>query len=314
MSWNELVVHTTDEATEAIANILNDFGANGVVIEDPNDLTIEKRAQYGELYELDPTKYPKEGVRIKAYFIHNDEWTSKKAAIQQQITALEQHGINIGANTIDVNTVVEEDWENEWKKYFKPMKVSEKLVIVPSWENYEHQPGEKIIKMDPGMAFGTGTHPTTMLSLQAVESVINKDDIVLDVGSGSGVLSIASVLLGAKHVYSYDLDEVAVSSTKVNRDMNDFEQQMTVKQNDLLKNIHQPANLIVSNILADILLLVIDDAWNNLLPEGYFITSGIIRDKANLVQTKMEERGFIIVEKNEQDNWISFIAQKSNHE
>lgn len=310
MSWNELVVHTTNEATEAIANILNDFGANGVVIEDPNDLTIEKRAQYGELYELDPTKYPKVGVRIKAYFIHNDEWTSKKAGIQQQITALEQHGINIGANTIDVNTVVEEDWENEWKKYFKPMKVSEKLVIVPSWENYEHQPGEKIIKMDPGMAFGTGTHPTTMLSLQAVESVINKDDIVLDVGSGSGVLSIAAVLLGAKHVYSYDLDEVAVSSTKVNRDMNDFEQQMTVKQNDLLKNIHQPANLIVSNILADILLLVIDDAWNNLLPEGYFITSGIIRDKANLVQTKMEERGFIIVEKNEQDNWISFIAQK----
>ncbi len=310
MSWNELVVHTTNEATEAIANILNDFGANGVVIEDPNDLTIEKRAQYGELYELDPTKYPKEGIRIKAYFIHNDEWKAKKEAIQLQITALEQHGINIGANTIDVNTVVEEDWENEWKKYFKPMKVSDKIVIVPSWENYEHQPGEKIIKMDPGMAFGTGTHPTTMLSLQAVESVINQDDIVLDVGSGSGVLSIAAVLLGAKHVYSYDLDEVAVSSTKVNRDMNNFEQLMTVKQNDLLKNIHQPANLIVSNILADILLLVIDDAWNNLLPNGYFITSGIIEDKADLVQTKMEERGFIIVEKSEQERWISFIAQK----
>lgn len=310
MSWNELVVHTTNEATEAIANILNDFGANGVVIEDPNDLTIEKRAQYGELYELDPTKYPKEGIRIKAYFIHNDEWEAKKEAIQLQITALEQHGINIGANTIDVNTVVEEDWENEWKKYFKPMKVSDKIVIVPSWESYEHQPGEKIIKMDPGMAFGTGTHPTTMLSLQAVESVINQNDIVLDVGSGSGVLSIAAVLLGAKHVYSYDLDEVAVSSTKVNRDMNDFEQEMTVKQNDLLKDVHQPANLIVSNILADILLLVIDDAWNNLLPNGYFITSGIIEDKADLVQTKMEERGFIIVEKNEQDKWISFIAQK----
>ena len=310
MSWNELVVHTTNEATEAIANILNDFGANGVVIEDPNDLTIEKRAQYGELYELDPTKYPKEGIRIKAYFIHNDEWEAKKEAIQLQITALEQHGINIGANTIDVNTVVEEDWENEWKKYFKPMKVSDKIVIVPSWENYEHQPGEKIIKMDPGMAFGTGTHPTTMLSLQAVESVINQDDIILDVGSGSGVLSIAAVLLGAKHVYSYDLDEVAVSSTKVNRDMNNFEQLMTVKQNDLLKNIHQPANLIVSNILADILLLVIDDAWNNLLPNGYFITSGIIEDKADLVQTKMEERGFIIVEKSEQERWISFIAQK----
>lgn len=312
MGWNEVVVYTTNEAIEPISNILNDLGANGVVIENPQDLTEEKRDQFGEIYALDPANYPQEGIRIKAYFNQNEQWSKKRETIQHNISQLRDFNIDIGANIIEVNIVEEEDWEHEWKKYFKPMKVSEQLVIVPSWEVYEKQAHEKIIKMDPGMAFGTGTHPTTMLSLRALESVLKEEDVVLDVGSGSGVLSIASVLLGASHVYSYDLDDVAVKSTTTNRDMNHFEQHITVQQNDLLKNVQQPAHVIVSNILADILLLVIEDAWNNLLPNGYFITSGIIEDKANIVQDKMEAQGFSIIQKNEQDKWISFIVQKRN--
>jgi len=313
MSWNEIVVHTTNEAMEAISNILNDLGANGVVIEDPQDLTKEKRDDYGELYDLDPTKYPQEGIRIKAYFPENKEWSEKRRVIHEQIDQLKTIGIDIGTNRVQVNTVYEEDWENEWKKYFKPIKVSNHLVIVPSWEQYDKQTDEKIIKMDPGMAFGTGTHPTTMLSIQALEKVLNENDIVLDVGSGSGVLSIASILLGAEHVYSYDLDEVAVSSTMTNRNMNHLDNVITVKQNDLLNNIDQLANVIVSNILAHILLRIIDDAWDNLLPNGYFITSGIIEEKADIVEDKMKARGFVIIEKNEQDKWISFIAQKQGN-
>lgn len=310
MSWNELMVHTSKEAEEAITHILNEFGANGVVIIDPADLAKEKRAKYEELYELDATKYPQEGIYLKAYYIHNKQWDEKLHKIEQQISGLYKYDINIQPFSITINTVQEEDWENEWKKYFKPMKVSEQLVIVPSWENYEKTEDEKIIKMDPGMAFGTGTHPTTLLSLQALESVLQPDDIVLDVGSGSGVLSIAAVLLGGGHVYSYDLDDVAVSSTIVNRDMNDLQSKITVKQNDLLKYVTQKANVIVSNILADILLNVVDDAWNNLNENGYFITSGIIEEKANIVQDKMEACGFTIKEKNIQEKWISFIAKK----
>jgi|SRR5690625_3234 len=310
MSWHEIVVHTTNDALEAISNILNDLGANGVVIEDPQDLTKEKRDRFGEIYELDPTKYPTQGIYIKAYFIENEHWILKQQTIRDRINQLTDIGIDIGENTIQINTVEEKDWENEWKKYFKPEKVSEKLVIVPSWERYEKQPNEKIIKMDPGMAFGTGTHPTTKLSIQGLESVIQQDDVVLDVGSGSGVLSIASILSGAKQVYSYDLDEVAVNSTIANRDLNDFEELIIVQQNDLLKGVTQPANIIVSNILADILLLVVDDAWNNLLPQGYFITAGIIEEKADMVQEKIEARGFTIIQKSDQEKWISFIAQK----
>lgn len=310
MSWNEIIIHTTKEAEEAVTHILNELGANGVVIEDPKDLLKEKHEQFGELYALDVTKYPQEGIRLKAYFIQNEHWDKKREKIEKQIMNLKEHGIDIGAYSVVVNTVQEEDWANEWKKYFKPVKVSQQLVIVPSWETYDKAADEKIIKMDPGMAFGTGTHPTTLLSLQALESVLKQDDVVLDVGSGSGVLSIASVLLGSSHVYSYDLDEVAVSSTIVNRDMNDFQSNITVQQNDLLKNVKQKANVIVSNILADILLYVVDDAWNNLEENGYFITSGIINEKANLVQDKMEACGFEIKEKNKSENWISFIAQK----
>src|SRR5699024_4711321 len=249
---------------EAITYILNEFGANGVVIVDPDDLAKEKRAQYGELYELDATKYPQEGIYVKAYFIQNEQWDERLHKIKQQISDLQQYHINIQPFSVTINTVQEEDWANEWKKYFKPMKVSEQLVIVPSWETYEKVADEIIIKMYPGMAFGTGTHPTTLLSLQALESVLQPDDIVLDVGSGSGVLIIAAVLLGSRHVYSYDLDEVAVSSTIVNRDINNFQSKITVKQNDLLKNVDQKANVIISNILADILLNVVDDAWCNL--------------------------------------------------
>lgn len=310
MSWNEMVIHTTNEALEAISNILNDYGANGVVIEDPLELKKKKRDQFGEIYALDPTKYPAHGIYIKAYFIQNEHWLEKLAAIRHQIEQLTHIGIDIGENTIKINTVKEEDWENEWKQYFKPVKISKKLVIVPSWEKYDKNHDEQIIHMDPGMAFGTGTHPTTKLSIQGLESVIQQDDIVLDVGSGSGVLSIASILLGAKHVYSYDLDEVAVTSTIANRNLNELEDRITVQGNDLLKDVFQQANIIVSNILADILLRVVDDAWNNLLPQGYFITSGIIEEKADLVQDKMQACGFTIIQKNEQDKWISFIAQK----
>lgn len=311
MNWNEFVIHTTNEAVEAIANILNEEGANGVVIEDPNDLKRTKRDKFGEMYDLDASKYPKDGVYMKAYFADHADWPNKLQAIKEKISNLASLGIDIGRNKVWTNIVHEEDWANEWKKYFKPVKVSERIVIVPSWEKYEAKNNDEvIITIDPGMAFGTGTHPTTVLSLKALEKYIQKGDIVLDVGSGSGILSIATSLLGAEHVYSYDLDEVAVKSTKANRDLNHLTDKISVSQNDLLKNVQQKANVIVSNILAEILLLLIDDAWNNLYDGGYFITSGIITKKQKLVETKLKEKGFKIVETKTDDDWVSIVAQK----
>lgn len=315
LNWIELAIHTTNEALEPVTNILNELGANGVVIEDPADLTREKRDVFGEIYELDETKYPKEGIVIKSYFLENDIWPETLETIRLRINELKQYKINLGKNNLTTQTVKEEDWENEWKKYFKPMKVTERITIVPIWEDYKKTTAEEIIiTIDPGMAFGTGTHPTTILSLQALEKVITPNDLVIDVGVGSGILSIASILLGAKHVYGYDLDEVAVRSSEQNREFNQLEKEITIKQNDLLKNVEKKVNIIVSNILADILLRLVDDAWNNLEDDGYFITSGIIEAKQQLIIDKLLDTGFNVVQVNQFENWVSIIAQKKKEQ
>src|SRR5699024_1048448 len=140
------------------------------VIEDREDLTRTKRAEFGEIYELDPHKYPAHGVYVKAYFVDNNQWTKTKQDIITKINHLQTIGIDVGPNKVWTEKVQEEDWENEWKKYFKPVKVTDRFVIVPNWEIYEKKDkDEVIITIDPGMAFGTGTHPTTVLSLQALE-------------------------------------------------------------------------------------------------------------------------------------------------
>lgn len=311
MEWVELSVHTAKEAEEAIANILNEFGANGVVIVDPADLMREKRDVFGEKYELDKEKYPKDGIILKAYFGFDAKWPDKKAAICEEIELLRNYNIDIGRNDLTASIVKEEDWENKWKKHFKPMRVTDRFTIVPSWEKYKKQAeNELIIEIDPGMAFGTGTHPTTILSLQALEETVKQNDIVLDVGVGSGILSIAAVLLGAKHVYGYDLDQVAVKSTHLNRDRNRMEDRITASENDLLKGVSKQADIIVSNILADILVMLVEDAWDNLADGGYFITSGIIKQKEQIVKDELEKAGFEIIRTSELDHWISIVAKK----
>jgi len=311
LNWIELSIHTENEALDAVANILMEYGANGIAINDSADLTREKRDVFGELYELDQRNYPQEGIIVKAYYIDNETWPLKKEEIQNKINTLKQYGIHLGKNRLFVNKLQEEDWENEWKKYFKPAKVTDRFTIVPSWEKYKKESvNELIITIDPGMAFGTGTHPTTILSLQGLEETIRPNDIVLDVGVGSGILSIAAILLGANHVYGFDLDEVAVKSALLNRDRNHFEERITVKENDLLNGVKTKANIIISNILADILIRLVEDAWENLQEEGYFITSGIIDSKKQKVRNKLETRGFKIVKTNQHDQWISFVAQK----
>lgn len=314
MEWNELSINTTNEAKEAIANILNEYGANGVVFDEPLDM-IKESFQFGEIYELDPTKFTNEGLTIKAYFLNDEHWNSLLQKVISKIEQLPSFQIDIGKFSYFVRKVEESDWENEWKQYFKPLKVTDRFTIVPTWETYEKKDTtELLILMDPGMAFGTGSHATTKLSLLALEKVIVQDDIVIDVGSGSGILSIAASLLGAKHVHSFDLDPVAVNSTKNNRDTNGLTDKISVQQNDLLKNIRfeQKADIIVANILAHIILLLIDDAKQNLKNNGYLIVSGIIEKEAENIATRLKESNFKIVETLQEDHWITFIAQNVN--
>ncbi|MGJ9457014.1 50S ribosomal protein L11 methyltransferase [Oceanobacillus sp. CF4.6] len=312
MKWSEISIHTTNEAIEPISNILHETGASGLVIEDPLDLVKVRENVFGEIYDLDPNEYPEEGVRIKAYLPINSFLSETVEEIKQAITNLLIYDIDLGTNQVSLSEINEEEWATAWKKYYKPVKISKKITITPTWEEYSPvSTDEIIIELDPGMAFGTGTHPTTVLSIQALEAYLTKEDVVIDVGCGSGVLSIAASKLGAKKVYAYDLDEIAVDSTKLNAKVNQLDQQIVVKQNNLLNNINMKADVIVSNILAEIIVRFVDDAWNNLVDGGLFITSGIIQNKKQLVKDKLLEQGFEIVAVNEMEDWISIVAKKN---
>jgi ribosomal protein L11 methyltransferase len=311
MKWSEISIHTTHEAVEAISNILHEAGAGGVVIEDPHDLIKEREDWFGEVYDLNPDDYPEEGVIIKAYLPVNSFLGETVEEIKQAINNLLLYDIDIGKNKITISEVNEEEWATAWKKYYNPVKISEKFTIVPTWEVYEPvSSDELIIELDPGMAFGTGTHPTTVMCIQALEKYVKPGDKVIDVGTGSGILSIAAAMLGAKSVRALDLDPVAVDSAKLNVKLNKVQHIVTVSQNNLLDHIDERANVIVANILAEIILRFVDDAYRLLEKDGYFITSGIIQAKKQEVKDGLTAAGFVIEETLVMEDWVAFIAKK----
>jgi ribosomal protein L11 methyltransferase len=312
MQWSEFSVHTTQEAVEPICNILHEAGASGVVIEDPQDLMKDWGDKFGEIYQLSPDDYPKEGVIVKAYFLVNESFSTTVDEIKELITNLTTYDIDIGSNKVSLHEVQEEEWAHAWKKYYKPVRISDSITIKPTWESYEktHE-GEKIIELDPGMAFGTGTHPTTVLCIQSLEKVLQEGDRVIDVGTGSGVLSIAAAMLGASEILALDLDEVAVNSAKQNVSINKVDHLVTVSQNNLLDDIEGCYDLVVANILAEVIIRFVQNAARVLKQDGLFITSGIINSKKTLVKESLLQYGFEIVEELQMEDWVAIIAKKS---
>ena len=311
MKWNEVKVETASEAVEAVANILMEAGASGVAIEDTLDIENFQSDQYGEILNKEDFTYLKEGAIVMAYFPETIFLPEIVPFIKERVTKLPEYGLAIGKNSVTASEVEESNWATAWKKYYHPVRITRMLTIVPSWENYQTNDSlEKIITLDPGMAFGTGTHPTTSLTLQALETVLRGGETVLDVGTGSGVLSIASKYLGAKDVYAYDLDEVAVRSAKENMDLNEVANDVHVAANDLLKGIEIESDVIVANILADIILLMIPDAWRLLKQTGSLIVSGIIEDKKQMVIDAMETQGFVVEQIFQQKDWYAIILKK----
>lgn len=311
MKWSEIAIHSTQDAVEAISNLLHESGAGGVVIEDQEDLIKDWKNEYGEIYELDPEDYPDNGVNIKAYLPVNDALIPKVDQIKGAINELKLHGIDTGAHSVTLSEVSEEEWADEWKRYYKPTRITQRLTISPTWEDYQPvAPDELIIELDPGMAFGTGTHPTTVLCLHMLENYLEQGDKVLDVGTGSGVLSIAAVKLGASTVKAVDLDEVAIRVAKENIRQNAVEQQVSLQQNDLVKGLEGSYDVIVANILAEIILKFTHDAFALLKPKGYFISSGIIKRKYPEVEKMLLEDGFSVEKTVQDEEWVAVVARK----
>lgn len=311
VKWTELSILTTHEAVDAVSNILHEAGASGVVIEDSIELTKERIDQFGEIYALNPEDFPKNGVVVKAYLSATSFLAETIEEIRLAIANLVNFDINIGENVLTTNEVHEEDWATAWKQYYHPVKISERFTIVPTWEDYTPvSTDELIIELDPGMAFGTGTHPTTVMCLQALEKVVKEGHSVVDVGTGSGVLSIGAAMLGAKSVHALDLDEVAVKSAQENIQLNKVEHVAEVFHGNLLDTVKEPADVVVANILAEIIMSFTDDAFSIVKPGGVYVTSGIIGAKKDEVKAALEASGFQIEEVLMMEDWVAIISRR----
>ena len=311
MNWLEVSVNTHSESVEVVSSILIELGSKGVSIEDPQDyyqLTDEQlewlKVQQKDLYETDT-------VIVKGYF-QPSQWSKDSSnLLHEKLEEIKVYGLQTGPLSVQVKEVGEEDWANAWKQYYYPVRVTRFLTVVPSWIDYEkEQDDELLIELDPGLAFGTGTHPTTQLSLTALEQTIRGNESVLDVGTGSGVLSIASKLLGASKVTAFDIDEMATRVAKENIALNPTIGEIEVFENNLLVGVEQKSDLIVANILAEILLQMPEDAYRNLNDDGSLILSGIIESKANEVKEAYEKAGFTLVERMIMREWNCFIMKK----
>ena len=311
MNWLEVSVNTHSESVEVVRSILIELGSKGVSIEDPQDyyqLTDEQlewlKVQQKDLYETDT-------VIVKGYFQPLQWSKDSDVLLHEKLEEIKVYGLQTGPLSVQVKEVGEEDWANAWKQYYFPVRVTRFLTVVPSWVDYEkEQDDELLIELDPGLAFGTGTHPTTQLSLTALEQTIRGNESVLDVGTGSGVLSIASKLLGASKVTAFDIDEMATRVAKENIALNPTIGEIEVYENNLLIGVDQKSDLIVANILAEILLQMPEDAYRNLNDDGRLILSGIIESKANEVKEAYEKAGFTLVERMIMREWNCFIMKK----
>ncbi|MFJ7927882.1 50S ribosomal protein L11 methyltransferase [Peribacillus sp. NPDC096622] len=312
MKWSEFAIQTTNEAVEPVSNILHEAGASGVVIEDPLELVKERENVFGEIYHLNPDDYPDEGVVIKAYLPVNSFLGDTIDAIKESINNLLLFDIDLGKNVVSISEVNEEEWATAWKKYYNPVKISERFTIVPTWEDYTPvSSDELIIELDPGMAFGTGTHPTTVMCIQALERTVSPGDLVVDVGTGSGVLSIAAALLDAKRIQSLDLDEVAVQSAKQNVEINNVQDKVSVSQGNLLDGVNEQADIVVANILAEVIMRFTDDVAKVVKPGGHFIASGIIQTKKQDVKEAIIASGFTVEETILMEDWVAIIAKRN---
>lgn len=308
-TWIEVRVITKSEALEPVSGIFYSLDCKGVAIEDPEDiLGREQGPLTWDFADINVLEHKGKVAVVKAYFAEEDNIEEILGYVNEKLVELKEMGIDLGEAKVEHEKMYEEDWANTWKQYYKPSKVGEKIVVKPIWEEYEEKEGELVVNLDPGMAFGTGTHETTRMCIQALEKYVKEESTVFDVGCGSGILAIAAAKLGAKLAVGVDLDPVAVESSIENVGYNNLNN-IEILHGNLVEVIDGKADIVVANILAEIICILTDDVKRVMKDGGVFITSGIIHDRVDMVCEKLEATGFEVIEKNRDGEWNFIVAK-----
>ena len=319
MKWTKVTLDTTTEAVDLISDMLGDLGIVGIEISD--NIQLSEEDQKKMFIDILPELEEDDGTASISFYVDEGEVIDEVLkAVKAGLEEISGY-VSIGSGNIDVTVTEDKDWINNWKEFFKPFRVDDTIVIKPTWEELEErQPDDLVIEIDPGTSFGTGAHETTKLCIIGMKKYINSSSVVLDAGSGSGILSIIAKKLGAKEVLGIDIDSNATNSAMENAEVN----HLPIMEGDLLfttgniieddgirtKVGKEKYDLVVANILADVIIPLSDVIAENIKPAGIFISSGIINTKEEAVRSALEKNHFTILEVNRMGDWVSFVVQK----
>lgn len=302
-NWTKLTATGKTEELDGIVAVMSMLD-NGLMIEDYSDFSFS--GMYGELVDESILNADKNTVRVSLFVPEEKNLLEYTSFLEERFSALKLSA------TLSFEGMCEDDWAESWKQYYKPIPLG-KVTIVPAWEKYDAKPGEVIIKMDPGMAFGTGTHETTRLVMKIMQDEIVGGEKFLDVGTGSGILSICASKLGAKTCNAYDIDPVAVKVAEENAKADGCDN-ITVGVSDLLRGVDLSRgkyNFCVANIVADIIIRMMPDIKDYLTDDAPLILSGIISMRKDEVVESVIQNGYKIVREEKENDWVALLVKKA---
>ena len=321
MDWLRVTVYTTSEGIEPVTGRMYQLGITGLEIEDEKDFKdfLENNTQYWDYVDEELIKEKEGETRVKVYVSDDINGRELLAAIKgsmQELKSIDEEGV-FGRLETEVDSMNTEDWANNWKKYFHIMEVGEKLLIKPMWEELTKPTDRIVFNVNPGMSFGTGSHYTTQLCIEALEKYVHTGDKMLDLGCGSGILSIISLLLGASEAVAVDIDPNAVDTAYENAQMNDIDLSKyhvlsgnVVTDPDIQQEISKNRyEVVAANIVADVIIGLAPKAREYMKENGVFITSGIISDREDEVRAALIENGFEIVSAQRRKDWVSIVCK-----
>ncbi len=312
-TWTQVEVFTTSQGIEPLTAALMDLGISGCSIQDAADFEefLEGKQGRWDYIDQDLFKLRDRESSVTFYLADNNQGREQLLQVKDALARLKAQDTDGAWGRLEMvtTTVREEDWANNWKKYWAPDRIGERLVVCPTWEHWDASPGDVVLRLDPGMAFGSGSHHSTRMCLELLQEQMRGGETVLDLGCGSGILSLAALLLGAKSAQGTDIDEVAVQVARENAALNGVGHLARYEVGNLAQGITGTFDIVFANIVADIILQLVPDLPRLLNPGGMVITSGIIDSRSAEVEQALAAAGFAIAQKKEQGGWVALLAK-----
>lgn len=313
MDWMKITVLTTTIASEIVSQMLIDAGSQGTIIEDKNDVQLNQRPEgQWDIIDEEIARRIGDDVKVTGFYPMDNRAPDTLSFVKDRARELPDlaPGIDLGKLEVTMTTIDDEDWAENWKSQYKPFRLGKHIVIRPGWEEYDAEPTDKVVTIDPGMAFGTGTHETTGMCVSLVEEYVKPGMDVIDVGTGTGILAIAAAHMGAKHVLASDIDPMAVRVAAENIEINGFSDVIEAREGDLLEAADTTADVVIANIIADVIIMISAPVRAFIREGGVFICSGIAREREDEVIEALKKAGYGKLDKRNDGEWTAIACQR----